>query len=265
MNYKKKFKKYFPQFIQEELYFWRSYDKKSLRKLKKSHHGERCFIIGNGPSLNKCDLSKLKNEVTFGVNSIYLKAKEGFVPTYFVVEDHHVARDNSNEIVNLKATLKFIPRNYKHLIKRTANMLFYNMNTGYYQEHGSNYCIPRFSGDASRRMYCGQSVTMMCLQLAFHMGFTEVYLIGMDFSYVIPKDATIEEGGVILSNSDDPNHFDSSYFGAGKRWHDPHLDRVERSYILSKLAYEAHGRSIYNATVGGKLEVLPRVDYNSLF
>ena len=27
----------------------------------------------------------------------------------------------------------------------------------------------------------------MNLQLAFYMGFTEVYLIGMDFSYIIPE------------------------------------------------------------------------------
>ena len=34
--------------------------------------GDRCVIIGNGPSLRSMDLSSLKDEVTFGMNRIYL-------------------------------------------------------------------------------------------------------------------------------------------------------------------------------------------------
>ena len=43
-----------------------------LGALKDKHKGERCFIIGNGPSLKQTDLTKLKNEYTFGLNRIYL-------------------------------------------------------------------------------------------------------------------------------------------------------------------------------------------------
>jgi hypothetical protein len=37
-------------------------------KLKNIHLGERCFILGTGPSLKAINLEKLKNEITFGVN-----------------------------------------------------------------------------------------------------------------------------------------------------------------------------------------------------
>lgn len=264
MNLKENIKKRLPQALLEEIFFWRSFDKARFKKLKDIHKGERAFVLGNGPSLNKCNLDNLKEEISFGVNSIFLKSN--FSPTYYVVEDHHVARDNRREIHDFKLPeLKFIPRNYKHIIQSDEKTVFYNMNTGYYQPHSSNFCIPRFSGNASARMYCSQSVTMMCLQLAFWMGFEKVYLIGMDFDYVIPESAVREDGGVILSTEEDPNHFDSSYFGAGKRWHDPHLDRVERSYILSKLAFESGNRKIFNATAGGKLEVFERVEFDALF
>lgn len=260
----KKIKSNLPQSIIEESYLWRSFDKRKISKLKDAFKGERAFIVGNGPSLNKIDLNKLKDEYTFGVNSIFLK-EDTFKPYFYVVEDHNVARDNAKKIHDFKIKYKFLPRNYKHIIKGDPNTIFYNMNTGYYQEYSSNYCIPRFSADASSRLYCSQSVTIICLQLAFYMGFESVYLLGMDFSYIIPEDAVLEDGGSILSTSDDPNHFDSSYFGAGKRWHDPHLDRVERSYKLAKICYESKGKNIYNSTVGGKLEVFERVDFNSLF
>src|SRR5271157_2832817 len=49
-----------------------SANEKTLLSLYNLHLGERAFIIGNGPSLNKCDLSLLKNETTFAVNNIYL-------------------------------------------------------------------------------------------------------------------------------------------------------------------------------------------------
>jgi len=43
-----------------------------VQALKDLHKGERCFIIGNGPSLKKTDLAKLRNEYTFGMNRFYL-------------------------------------------------------------------------------------------------------------------------------------------------------------------------------------------------
>jgi hypothetical protein len=96
------------------------------------------------------------------------------------------------------------------------------------------------------------------------MGFTTVYLMGMDFSYVIPPEFK-RRGVLITSTGDDPNHFHKDYFGVGKTWKDPKLEMVKRNYELCKMIYEWNDRKIYNASIGGKLEVFERVDYNSLF
>ena len=61
------------------------------------------------------------------------------------------------------------------------------------------------------------------------------------------------------------NHFHPSYFGKGKKWHDPKLDRVLMCYEKCKEEFENDGRKIYNATVGGKLELFERVEFTSLF
>jgi hypothetical protein len=138
------------------------------------------------------------------------------------------------------------------------------MNRGFYEKTSPNYAVPRFSTDASRVLYCGQSVTYINLQLAFFMGFTEVYLIGMDFDYVIPESHK-RTGDVLLSDTDDMNHFHKDYFGKGKTWKDPKLDRVLCNYKMAKLAFESVGREIFNATIGGKLEIFRRVDWSGLF
>lgn len=251
-------------YAEKELYQAPEPDSAKLAKLYNAFKGERCFIIGNGPSLNKHDLSLLKDEYVFAVNSFYYKTAEtGFRPTFFVVEDDAVMRENIEQIRAYEAPYKFFPTNYKELHPAAENTYFFRMNRGFYEKSSPNYCVPRFSTDASKVLYCGQSVTYINLQLAFFLGFTEVYLIGMDFDYVIPPEHG-RKGDFIYSTTDDPNHFHKDYFGKGKTWKDPKLERVGMNYRQAKVSYEAVGRTIYNATIGGKLEIFERVDYDHL-
>ncbi|XAK24276.1 6-hydroxymethylpterin diphosphokinase MptE-like protein [Campylobacter coli] len=224
---------------------------------------KRCFIIGNGPSLNKHDLFLLKNEITFGFNSIFYKKNE-FKPNFYIVEDSLVMKERLREIENYEVQYKFFPINYKELLKPSQNQFFFKMNLGFYQGTSRYFRIPRFSLDATEELFCGQSVTYIALQLAYFMGFEEVYLIGMDFHYIIPESHK-RVGSTLVSDTDDPNHFHKDYFGKGKSWHDPKLHEVAKNYKMAKLIYESSGRKIYNATIGGKLEIFDRVDYYSIF
>jgi GT2 family glycosyltransferase len=238
---------------------------KELERFRNAFLGKRCFIIGNGPSLNKHDLSLIENEYTFGVNSFYYKTREtGFRPFFYVVEDSSVMKENIDEIRNYYAPFKFFPTVYKGIHAKEPNTFFFEMNRGFYEKTSPNYAVPRFSTDATKELFCGQSVTYINLQLAYFMGFTEVYLIGMDFSYVIPESHS-RTGDVLLSDTDDENHFHKDYFGKGKTWKDPKLERVGNNYKMAKVVYESVGRKIYNATVGGSLEIFDRVDYDGLF
>lgn len=240
-------------------------DTRQLQHFYNRYKGKRCFIIGNGPSLNEHDLSLMDGEYSFAVNSFYYKTREsGFRPTFFVVEDSSVIKENQQEIVDFEAPFKFFPSIYQSLHPKKPGTYFFNLNRGFYDKFSPNYAIPRFSTDISKVAYCGQSVTYINLQLAYYMGFTEVYLIGMDFNYIIPKTHK-REGDVLTSDTDDPNHFHKDYFGKGKTWKDPKLDRVLMNYKMAGLVYECAGRKIYNATKGGHLEEFERVDYDGLF
>jgi hypothetical protein len=232
-----------------------------LVSFKGRHEGRRAFIIGNGPSLNRCDLSPLQSEITFGVNAIFLHREAmGFLPTYYVVEDEFVAEDRADEINQLTGPCKFFGNYLNYCIRNQPDIVWLNLRMNY--EPSADF--PRFSRNAARMVWVGGTVTYVCLQLAYYMGFTEVYLIGFDHSYKIPTDAEIEDGG-ILSRSDDPNHFNPAYFGKGYRWHDPRVERMEQAFHRAKDVYFANGRRILNATIGGRLEVFERVDYKGLF
>ncbi|MER2514010.1 MAG: 6-hydroxymethylpterin diphosphokinase MptE-like protein [Nitrosomonas ureae] len=229
------------------------------------YKGERCFIIGNGPSLNSHDLSLLEGEKVFAVNSFYYKTREtGFKPTFFVVEDLMVMKENYEQFIEYDVPYKFFPTEYKQYHPPAQNVFYFKMNHGFYQEGSPYHNLPRFSTDPLRGLYCGQSVTYINLQLAFFMGFSDVYLIGMDFNYIIPKEHK-RNGNDIISTTDDPNHFHKDYFGEGKTWRDPKLERVLMNYKMAHVAFSAVGRRIFNATKGGMLEEFPRVDYDLLF
>ena len=235
-------------------------NEKKLRDLKDRHRGQRAFIMGNGPSLNKCDLSLLGDEITFGVNSIFLNyEKMGFHPTYYVVEDVFVAEDRADQISSYREPVKFFGSNLKYFLDPEGETIWLNVRN-LSIDHPE---FPRFSTNAIRMLWAGGTVSYLCMQLAYYMGFSEIYLIGFDHNYVIPESARVE-GINITSQDSDPNHFHPDYFGKGYRWHDPCVERMENAYRKAKLFFEKNNVKIFNATIGGHLEVFPRVDFDKL-
>jgi hypothetical protein len=227
--------------------------RKHLTDMKNSRCKERCFIIGNGPSLQRTDLSMLRNECTFGLNRIYLLFPEmGFSTTYLVTVNWLVLEQCADEILATPA-IKFLPWTFrKHLNPdHLGNTVFVQCNRP----------VRAFTPDVRHPLWTGATVTYVAMQLAFHMGFQKVILIGVDHSFTTQGKPHAE----IVSQGNDPNHFSPAYFGKGFKWQLPDLETSESAYHLAGQAFEADGREIVDATIGGKLTIFPKVDYSSLF
>jgi len=223
------------------------------------HAGQRIWVIGNGPSIIDTDLSHLRDEVTIGTNSIFLNRDAmGFDVTHYVVEDYLVAEDRVDDIVAINGPTKWFGNYLKYCLPDMPDALWMNVSVDYRDSPS----WPRFSQDLSRIAHVGGTVTYLCIQLAYFLGAAEVVVVGLDHSYVVEDDETPESGNTIVSDRDDQNHFHPDYFGKGKRWHLPRVDRMERAYVRAREVFEADGRRILNATKGGQLEVFPRVDYD---
>lgn len=230
--------------------------------LKNKYKNQRCFIIGNGPSINAMDLNLMKNEIVFCSNSFFLKFEDlDFTPSFITVEDHLVAEDNCKVFDNLHGLIKIFPVDLRNTLEDSNETYWIELRRALNNKtKGDNY---KFNVE-EEIFYWGGTVLYMNLQLAAYMGFKEIYLIGVDLSYSIPKDAEVK-GSVIFSKSDDPNHFNPTYFGKGKRWHLPETERMQKSFSNAYDVLNANDIYLYNATVGGNLQNVPRVDYNSLF
>jgi 6-hydroxymethylpterin diphosphokinase MptE-like len=233
------------------LHPWRRRSIRRLAELKDIHKDQRCFIIGNGPSLKQTDLTRLRQEYTFGMNRIYLGFQEmGFETSYFLTINSLVIEQCAAEIRSLRMP-RFVSWRSRRLIGIAPDLNFLH----------TTYTGPKFARDARGRLWEGATVTYVAMQLAYHMGFRQVILIGIDHNY----SAQGKPNTTVTSQGDDQDHFNASYFGKGFRWQLPDLETSERSYQLARQSYEQSGRQILDATIGGKLTVFPKVDYDSLF
>ncbi len=221
-----------------------------LRKYQNQHKGDRCFILGNGPSLAKTDLCMLRNEVTFGLNRVYLLFDEiGFTTTYYVAVNNLVIKQCAEEIVRLTCP-KFISWEARKLLDFTPDMMFLRSQSG-----------PKFYTDITEGVWEGATVTYVAMQVAYYMGFEKVFLIGLDHSFLTKG----KPHTVVISQGDDYDHFDPKYFSTGFRWNLPDLETSELAYRVAKYQFEGAGREIVDATIEGKLEVFRKVDYYQLF
>lgn len=234
---------------------WRRDSNQRLKNYQNIHQGKRCFLIGNGPSLKNTDLSLLKDEYTFGMNRIYLAFEDWGFQTSFLVSVNDLVIEQCHDDFRDLEMPKFFSWHSKDKLFPEGQP---DINTHFLY---TTYTGPKFNNQIRNRFWEGATVTYVCLQLAFCMGFSEVYLIGVDHSF----DTKGKANQTIISSGDDPNHFSPEYFGKGFRWQLPDLDTSEVSYQLAYQNYLASGRKVFDATIGGKLQVFPKVEYGSLF
>jgi hypothetical protein len=218
------------------------------------------------------DLQKLRGEHTFGMNRVYLAFEEwGFATSYLVAVNTLVIEQCAADFLSLPMPVFLSWRSRKNVQRSTFNVQRPNqpapgtlnvergtLNPIYLH---TTYTGPRFAPDARGRLWEGATVTYVCLQLAYHMGFETAVLIGVDHNFK----STGAPNTTVTSQGDDPDHFDPGYFGKGFRWQLPDLDTSEAGYRMARRAYEAGGRRVLDATVGGKLAVFEKVEYERLF
>jgi len=209
----------------------------TLNKFRNRHLGERAWIVCTGPSLDLVDTSFLDGEILIGMNRGYLK--EGLEYEYFCVIDDLVIDQFGKEIKRLPVEGIFTGGKLKG-----GNI--YNLRW-----RGNE---PYFQKDITQPMWQGHTVTYVAMQVAYFMGFKEVYCVGLDhftdYSYIQKV-----KGKGHITVGEDPNHFKvpGGYFGEGVRWQKQSKPSVELAYMLASWYYWNDKRMLFNATVDTNL------------
>ncbi|PGS52651.1 hypothetical protein COC46_09345 [Bacillus sp. AFS041924] len=212
-----------------------------LKLLKNTHNGQRCFIVATGPSLTVADLEAIKGEVTLSMNSICLVFDEtDWRPTYYGIQDVGVFDLLQPSIEKYDIKYKFISNVISKQKNVSEGYFVFPLNLLNHMTFHKNYKT-KFSDDVSKVVYDGYSITYSMLQLAVYMGFSEIYLLGVDCNYSLTS----------------PQHFkDYGY----KETSSEAVIRMISAYKEAKKYAERNQVKIYNATRGGMLEVFERVN-----
>jgi hypothetical protein len=236
-------------------------------KFKDIHKGERVFILCTGPSIAQMDLKKLANERVIATSRFYLhKDCELIAPEYYCIPRFEPEVKNTVDVEMLKAIGENFPKSelfFHYEQKELIDKL------GVYNNHFVNYVnytyLPNYENgdiDLTKLILGPQSVSIMALQIAIYMGFDEIYLIGTEHDTLSTKeykhfyDEKDDSISKVLKTADD---FTFGY--SNLLWC---LNNLWEQYKVIKKMAERKNIKIYNATIGGCLDIFERVDYDSI-
>ena len=234
-----------------------------IRELYRREAGKRCFIIGNGPGLKISDLDLLQKEDCFACNRIYgVFEKTNWRPKYYCAQDARVLAQIKDElsIAIDNCEYAFLPYNFRKMypvsvMSRSNLCLFYHPYVSVYSQNGKypEGLMP-FSDDVSSRIYDGLSITYGMIQIAVYLGYTEIYLVGIDHNYAMKNG--VVDGSQSYAEGIRPIDMSTQF--------PPELLLCEISYREARRYCEANEIKIQNATRGGKLEVFERASLDYL-
>ncbi|WP_226677969.1 6-hydroxymethylpterin diphosphokinase MptE-like protein [Mesobacillus jeotgali] len=240
----------------KEKFFPLTKNGKRIKSMKNVHLNKRCFIIGNGPSLDIEDLDQLKGEITFAFNRIYyIFEKTDWRPTYYCSEDDKTIFKSKDEINNLILANKFFPINFP----RDYKINFDNAHYYLFKFRGKNV-EPDFADDIVKGIYWGNTVAYTAIQMAVYMGIKEIYLLGVDHTF----SKMVNDKGETIIDPSVKDYFSEEYNNDKDELYTPNIERSTRAFTAAKRYADNNGIKIYNASRGGKLEVFERVDFDKI-
>ena len=248
---------------------------RDIKVLKDKHKDKRAFIIGTGPSLNKIDVSLMKNDVTIGCNMIGRK----FTPDYLCISDRfNVYYKYKHEIDSYPSKYKIFNsgKHSKYPLKNIPKDAF-QVGVG---ESNPEKIYLSFEEDL-KKTYSGNTVIIdLCIPLAYYMGIRKIYLVGCDCTlghfytkWTAKKRFYMFIGCLRNLLSLEYKYFEKSlktqYIPTNSRAWDE-INRHYRHnyniyYVKIKEALDKKNCKIFNASSGGVLDVFEKVDYDSLF
>ncbi len=224
--------------------------RKDLKKnlsLKNRYAGQRCFIFGTGASINDVDLERFSGEATFACNSFFLHPQfEKMNLRFFSAVDSIYGLSN-NHVPWYKPTI-FFPK-LEEACRACPTAFFFNFSSrAFIRSHGL------FAGRpvhyvVNRRQHPETGLTVIDLHqendfmigatyfmvaASIYMGFKELYLFGMGFTYEPTQHGHFYDPPDVL---EEVKNF-------------PNRDIDERNCRLRKIA-EDNAVQIFNVTPDG--------------
>ena len=239
----------------------------TFAEYKDKHKRKRVFLIGNGPSLAETDLDLIKDECSFAMNRVSLiyDKNPGWRPTYYLFSStnvmpskpwHREWRKSVREAVSEERTTSFVADKFRGDIDPRGEFKdikwFSSMSEIKPDLQGSIHPAC-FSTNVVERIDKTGTTMNLALQLCYHMGFSEIILVGADLGW------THDTG-----TKSDPNHFVKDYVAEIIRPEKTNYQmRNIHSLALAYFQKDKPETKFYNASAKSVLDIYPMIDFES--
>lgn len=243
------------------------------RKFLNCHQGERCFILGSGPSIKEQDMKLLAGRIVMTQNHFHAHEDIGIInPKYHVnVPKYQPQEYDGDWRAWLRSmderlpddTILFFGKNTKYLVDELN--LF--QGRACYLKFGGAFALrKRASVDITKRLMPVPTVLTQCLALAIYMGFSEIVLVGFDLDQIVlsMKDRSQVRfyGLSPITDNNAEVKIEDDAASSGYDWF--YWWIIWRQCNLLKAEADRRGIRIVNATKGGLLNMFPRQNYEDV-
>jgi len=264
--------------------------------IKNTHLGQRCFILGSGPSIKDINLNELKEEHVFVVNEFNKHPQfKNLQHVYHLIPDAFYFKEDRGsyywERIKNKSdtasanTIFFFHLKGKKLVEKenlfTKNKIYYLNTQGIISKHFD------FNIDLDKTLPWPKNSLLTCLMAAVYLGFREIYLLGCEHNYLatrigleqgktktfdhfyvnaelenISKMKKLDAKEILIKRYGwDEEYIDSSYENFME-----HILQLFKNYRLfyKKVKKEHPDIKIFNATPNSFLDVFPFISYDEI-
>lgn len=244
-------------------------------KYENKYGGKRCFIVANGPSLNTQNLELIKDEYTFGVNNLMITEKyDQLLPKFYTIVDYKFFHDEYKVLTdNLK---KLATKEHKPIC------IFPVIHKKYIERNGLDKDLEiiwiahdinrgkkiRKDIRLSQLIPFSYNVANVALFTALSMGFTEIYLLGVDMTGVLHtynEEYEFSDAGHFFKSDLHLAEYESKKFQSFKN--ESMLKLYLGTFYCFRQAFEyanRRGVKIINLTSSGALDVFPLGKYEDI-
>jgi hypothetical protein len=210
---------------------------------KDRFRGQRCFVLGTAPSLAEHDLTKLDGEWFFTVNRGYRARALGLPDIPF-----HVIADADRSWPKARPGLEAQPIG-TYFVRDTVAA-----RPDFHLDRARTVIVPTYRGGLRKRgfrrnLWLGlgndTSVIVFAAQLAYWMGFSEVYVTGVELDYAQEQTYFFAPGQTETNVTTRPS-----------------AAMYAEDFRILREGYGRAGRRLVNLGSKGDLMGLPRADYD---
>jgi hypothetical protein len=244
-------------------------------KFRNYHKGQRCFILGSGHSINEQDLTLLHNDIVMTQNHFHAHKDIKLInPKYHVLVPKYQPKDFDQDwrewFLSMeerlpKSTDLFLDLNSKYL---TDDLQIFS-GRSYFIKTGFSNVVQKIAPiDITNPIYTVPTVLTECLAIAIYMGFSEIYLLGMDLDQIYQlyrgdsRDNLRFYGSSPITSNESEREAEKLLASSGMDWISFWM--IWNQCNLLRNVANAKNVKIMNATKGGILNVFDRCIYEEI-